>query len=99
MTISHENITTHVYLEVLIKNNWLDVDATWDSGLKSIFTINQWKGVNNAIAVHIIKKFSLEKSQEIMDNENETEITKDLKLNGEFYKKINIWLESVRNLN
>ena len=32
--ISHDDNCTHVWLEVLINNNWITVDATWDEGLK-----------------------------------------------------------------
>ena len=92
--IPHENSSTHVYLEIFIDNQWQDVDVTWDIGLKSIFPINQWNGGKNIIAVPVLKKFSSKKSQEIMDNETEEEITNDLKINGKFYEAFNWWLES-----
>lgn len=97
--IPHENFSTHVYLEVLIGDNWLDMDVTWDPGLKNIFSVNEWNGHKNIIAVPILEKFSLKKSQKIMDNETDEEINKDLKINGEFYKKFNFWLKNNRQRN
>ena len=95
--IPHQNISTHVYLEVLINNKWLDMDATWDIDLKNIFPINNWDGIsNNIIAVPVLKKFSLKKSQEIMNSETEDEINKDLKINEKFYQNFNYWLQSIR---
>jgi hypothetical protein len=96
LNIPHENFSTHVYLEIFINGKWLDMDTTWDSGLKSIFPINEWDGNQNIIAVPVIKKFSLKKSQEIMNNEDKEEIIKDLKINGEFYKALNNWFTKIR---
>lgn len=92
----HENISTHVYLEVLINDKWMDMDATWDPKLEKVLPINEWNGNKNIIAVPVIKKFSPKQSQKIMENENEEEILKDLKINGEFYKSFNNWLKEIR---
>ena len=94
--ISHENICTHVYLEILINTNWVNMDATWDPMLKNIFTINQWNRNVNNIAVQIIEKFYIKKSQEIMKRETEDCITEDLKINGKFYKAFNNFLNQIR---
>jgi len=94
--IPHQNNSTHVYLEVLINNQWIDMDATWDNGLESVFSINQWNGSPNIIAVPVLKKLSLEDSQKIIDNENETEINNNLKINGKFYQALNLWFQKIR---
>lgn len=73
------------------------VDPTWDIGLKSIFSINEWNlNKNQKIAVKPIKKFSLKKSADIMNNEDDQEILDDLKINGKFYKALNDWLAEIR---
>lgn len=96
INIPHENLSSHVYLEILINNNWVDMDVTWDIGLKNIFSINKWDSSHNIIAVPVLEKFSPKKSQEIINNETEEEINKDLDINGEFYKAFNFWLKNMR---
>lgn len=98
--VPHEDLSTHVYLEVLIGNEWLIMDATWDSKLKSFFYINDWNNKdNNKIAVVPIETFSIKKSLNIMKNTDEKEILSDLKINGEFYKAFNNWLIEIRKNN
>ena len=95
--IPHEDLSTHVYLEILIDNKWIIMDATWDSKLNKIFDINNWDNkTNNKIAVEPIETFTPEKSLDIMENIDEKEILDDLKINGEFYKAFNDWLEEIR---
>jgi len=95
--ISHDDMCTHVWLEVNIDNEWVVVDATWDIGLKNIFHINEWDGKSNTkIAVRPLEIFSLQKSAEIMGSENDEYILNDLKTNGEFYKALNDWFAEQR---
>lgn len=96
--IPHDNDCTHTYLEIKIDGNWKILDVTWDSGLKGLFHINQWDGKSNTeIAVKPIKIFTLQKSLEIINNQNEEVIKKDLLINREFYKVFNNYLEEKRN--
>ena len=98
MMISHENESTHVYLEVLIDGVWFDVDPTWDSWLRQIFSIASWDGISStSIAVPVWQLLTHEQSREIMENINPEEIQKDLEINGAFYKAFNAYLESVRH--
>ena len=100
LDVPHEVNNTHAYLEVLFKNKWVIVDPTWDIGLKNIFPINEWNlNKNNKIAVKPIKNFSLKKSADIMNSEDEQGILDDLKINGKFYKAINNWLSEIRKEN
>lgn len=95
--MSHEDDCTHTYLEIKINSKWKILDATWDSGLKNLFHINQWDGKSDTkIAVKPIKIFTPEKSLEIVKNQNREVITKDIKINGKFYKAFNDWLERNR---
>jgi len=97
LNISHDNNSTHVWLEVNINNEWIVVDATWDSGLKNIFHVNEWDGKSNTeIAVKPLEIFNPQKSADIMDNESDEEILSDLKTNWEFYKAFNDWLNEQR---
>ncbi len=96
--VPHEDESTHVYLEVKVGDAWKIVDPTWDSGLRSIFAVNDWDGVSDTtIAVPVRETYSLEKSAEIMDKAGDAdEIRADLEKNGAFYRAFNEWLESVR---
>jgi hypothetical protein len=95
--IPHEDDCTHAYLEVLLDNEWVILDPTWDTKLKHMFNFNEWDGRSNTeIAVESLETYSPEESLQIMEDEDTTEIERDLTINGEFYKEYNNWLESVR---
>ncbi|MBI4174692.1 MAG: hypothetical protein HY517_03530 [Candidatus Aenigmarchaeota archaeon] len=94
--IQHEDDCTHTYLEARIDGKWKVIDATWDIGLKGLFSINQW-GDKQKIAVKPIKIFSPKKSLEMVKEWKKKEfLIKDLKTNGKFYKAFNEWLEKNR---
>jgi len=96
-SVQHNDNSTHVWLEVFLTDEWIIVDATWDSGLKNIFHVNEWDGKSNTKpAVKPIDIFNPQKSADIMNNENEEDILNDLKINREFYKTFNNWLEEQR---
>ena len=90
--IPHDDDCTHTYLEINIDGNWKILDATWDIGLKNLFHINKWDGKSNTeIAIKTTKIFTPQKSLEIVSNQNEEVINKDLEINSEFYKGFNQW--------
>lgn len=92
-----DDLSTHVYLEVLIDEKWLKVDASWDSGLQSRFDISEWDGINDTIiAVKAIDTYSNEESEKVMNNLNKEDFDKEMQKNGEFYKAFNNWLELIR---
>lgn len=98
--IFHEDDCTHTYLEIKIGGSWKILDATWDKNLKNLFHINKWDGKSNTeIALNPVKIFSPKKSLEIVNNQNEEVVKKDLLVNREFYKAFNDWLERKRNEN
>ncbi len=73
------------------------MDVTWDMDLKGIFHINKWDGKSNTeIAVKPTKIFTPQKSLEIVNNQDEELINKDLEINREFYKGFNEWLDKNR---
>ncbi|MCK5025100.1 MAG: hypothetical protein KAS15_00810, partial [Nanoarchaeota archaeon] len=95
--IPHDDDCTHTYLEIYLDDTWKILDATWDSGLKNIFQINEWDGKSDTeIALEPIETFTPERSLEIVKNQNESLIKKDLKINREFYKAFNGWLDENR---
>lgn len=97
--VQHDDNSTHIWLESFINNEWIIVDATWDSSLKNIFYVNEWDGKSNTEpAVKPIEIFSPQKSADIMNIEDDEDILNDLKRNGEFYKAFNDWLEEQRVL-
>lgn len=94
---SHDDNSTHAYLEFLVENEWRAVDATWDKGLEPIFSIEEWDGVSaTGVAVKPVEVYSPEKSQEIMNDDSKETIELDLAINEKFYKAFNTWLEEVR---
>lgn len=96
-SVPHDDLSSHVWLEVLIDGEWVTVDAAWDIGLKNIFHVNEWDGKSDTeIAVKVLEIFSPEKSAEIMDGENNDDLLSDLKINGGFYKVFNEWLDKNR---
>ncbi len=97
LSVPHDDLSSHVWLEVSIDGEWVIVDATWDMGIKNIFHVNEWDGKSNTeMAVKPLEIFTLQKSADIMNNENDEDILNDLKINGEFYKAFNNWLAEQR---
>lgn len=95
--IPHDDECTHTYLEINRKGDWKILDATWDKKLKNLFHINEWDGKSDTeIAVKPTTIFTPEKSLEIVNNQNEKVVNKDLKVNGKFYKAFNEWLNKNR---
>lgn len=87
VSIPHMNESSHLYLEVLMDDNWITVDATWDSSIYKNFVISTWDGKSSTnIAVEAIEIFSPEKSADLMENESNDQVLDDLKMNGDFYK-------------
>lgn len=98
--IPHDDESSHIYLETKINGEWKIIDATRDKGLKGVFNINEWDGKSDTeIAVPVIECLSPEKSLEYIKQASTPEtIISDLKVNGEFYKAFNEWLEKERKI-
>ena|SRR3989338_3411101 len=97
LAVPHEDMSTHVYLEVKINNIWINVDPTWDIGLRNILPVNDWDGTSNTqIAVPQIELFDLEKSARIMAETDSQIIEDDLAKNGQFYRALNGYFEKIR---
>lgn len=95
--IPHDDASTHVYLEVKIETNWINVDPTWDVDLKDILDITHWDGMSNTpVAVRSITLFDDETSRKIMEESSDEDAEKDLDQNGKFYAALNDWFEENR---
>lgn len=92
--IPHED-AYHVYLEGQIHGEWHTIDATWDKSLDGILQVNNWNGKSStSIAVPQRKIYSSKESLEIFHEEENIE--EDLRINGDFYKSFNSWLDDAR---
>jgi hypothetical protein len=96
--VEHNDNAEHVWLEVLIQNKWVILDPSWDIGLAKIFQINIWDGISDAKpAVKSIEIFDIDTSAAMMQfDDYEGELVKDLAINGEFYKELNNYFETIR---
>jgi hypothetical protein len=85
-------------LEIKIAGGWRTVDATWDKKLKGTFKINEWDGRSDTkIAVPVRECLDPEKSLEYIKHISTSDAVRaDLKVNSEFYKALNEWLETKR---
>lgn len=98
--VSHEDDSTHVYLEVEMNWKIINLDSTWDRWLKSILEISEWDWENStSIAVKQLWLLSVQKSNEIMTQSIEESTIEDLKINWKFYKALNEYFEEVRSYN
>ena len=95
----HNDNAEHVWLEVLIQNKWVILDPSWDIGLAKIFQINIWDGISDTKpAVKPMEIFDIDTSAAMMKfDDYEGELVKDLAVNGEFYKALNIYLDQIRS--
>ena len=96
-SVPHDNLSSHVWLEVMMNGEWVTVDATWDIGIKNIFRVNEWDGKSSTeTAVKPLEIFTPQKSIDIMNSESNEEVLNDLKINREFYRAFNNWLAKSR---
>jgi len=105
--IPHEDVN-HIYLEVYSEDHarWIAVDPTWDKGLASKLPVSEWDGKNDTtIAVKPTERLNpIESEGEIDKLIDMPELRKWLalpigspsKVNGQFYRALNEWVESVR---
>ena len=95
----HNDRGEHVWLEVLINNQWIILDPSLDIGLAKIFSINSWDGISDTkLAVKPIEILDVSTSADIMDFDNyEEAFLEDLAINGEFYKELNNYLDQIRS--
>jgi hypothetical protein len=97
LNIPHEDVSTHVYLEVYARDTWIDLDATWDPGLQSLFQVTEWNGEDSTpIAVPVIKTFDDVTSQKIMSTLDQDAWQEHMNINKPFYQAINECLEQTR---
>lgn len=99
LNVSHDDFSTHVYLEIELHWKNIILDPTWDNWLKNIFSVNNWDWKSNTtIAVKVIDLYSIEKSNNIMKNLNKLDFDKHIEKNKLFYKEINLYFKKIRNI-
>jgi len=97
LNIQHKDECEHLFLEIFLNNKWVILDASWDIGLKNIFTVNEWNGkTNTEIAVKPTEIFPPQKKHELSHTMNKDAILEDMKESGKFYEALNGWLEENR---
>ena len=86
-------IFNHFFVRAYIPENkrWVNVDATWDTGLKTKFNISQWDGLSDtslACQVTAIEKFT------------PFDLTfRDFDPQDKFTKLLNNWFSNIRRQN
>ena len=99
-SVPHSDDCTHMYLEILLDNRWVVLDATWDKPLQSILLVNFWDGKSDTkIAVPARKIYSPEKSLGFIDQGDENDFDREISANGSFYRAFNNWLQDIRQKN
>ena len=94
---SHNDLSTHSFLEIKKNDTWIPIDATWDQAISSVLNYNNWDGESETpLAVRADDVFSPEESEQIMTTSSMEETESDLSANGQFYAAFNDWLSKVR---
>ena len=90
-------VSTHLFLEYF-DASWRVLDASWDRRLSPLFPVNQL-GDSMSVAVPILERWSLERSQRYADvmGDRGTSITITRHLS--FFRTANAWLDEVRRTN
>jgi len=94
-------VTYHVACKVLLEDDWILVDATWDKFLETIgFSVNYWDGEKNtSLAVKSIEEFENDNMaiHQIFYQKKIKEYSfKENLILARFTKIFNEWLNSVR---
>jgi len=94
-------VTYHVSCKVLLEDDWVLVDATWDKPLeKNGFPVNNWDGKKNtSLAVKSIEEFENDNisTHQIFYRKKMKEYSfKDNLILARFTKGFNEWLASLR---
>ena len=95
-----QKIGNHVYLKVLIENNWVLVDTSWDKHLSTIFPVNlNWDGKSNQIsATKITKEKCMAYPEPYLSNRQKIQKSSVLdELDIDFSKKMNEYFDKIRN--
>jgi len=105
--IPHEDVV-HIYLEVYSEEQgrWIAVDPTWDTGLASKLPVSKWDGKHDtAIGVNPTERLNPIDSEEgvyqffdlpRLQDWLKLPMSSPSKVNGSFYRALNVWAERVR---
>jgi hypothetical protein len=98
LAVPHEDDSSHVYFDAQIGGEWVAIDATWDNALGGIFSVNDWDGTHKTdIAVPSAEILTPQDGAAYLEINNTPQaVAHDLKVNGDFYKALNEYLEDAR---
>lgn len=100
LSISHEALPCHQFLEVLIpeSNEWVIVDPTWDKELKGALPINNWDGLTGTdCAVPIERLCTQDETARIFKEcEDPRLVSEYFESQGPFLRAVNEYLVNVR---
>lgn len=95
LAVAHDALSTHVWLEVLIDDQWIVADPTWDKDLKVIFSVNEWDGKSSQhVAFPVIR--TIPDEDVVITAEPPPEWEQDIKRNKDFFEAVNNWLDEQR---
>ena len=90
----------HQWLRVFIPETqlWVDVDASWDSGLEKLFSIAHWDGLHStSIAVPLVRRCSEEENTAITGNGYQPELVATyMQAYRPFLSALNEYLVTIR---
>lgn len=95
LSIPHNLEPSHVWLELLLDDNWITLDATWDGPLASTFPVNEWDGTSPQVIAFPILHMMPDSQIEIYEKPLpawEAAMAKEYA----FHRAVNMWIESKR---
>ena len=86
-----------MWLEISRYGVWHTLDATWDTGLRKIFPVNDWQEFGNMKpAVPVFERISDERV--IVTRNPPKGYEQELEKERHFLEVVNSWLNATRNL-
>lgn len=97
LAIPHDDKCEHLYLEILLNDEWVTLDATWDQKLKKVMPTSEWDGkTNTKLAVTPIEIYPPDEGRKVVHSASEEAFLEDIRKSGKFYEALNNWLEENR---
>jgi len=92
-----QDLEYHSYVELKTDNNWIILDSSFDSRLKSKFPVNKWRTKGTKLSVIPEKITDIAETNYTLAKERSPEkIQTNIKLNYKLYKRLNKIYEETR---
>ena len=99
MLRKNEIVDLHDYLQIEVEGTWIDVDATWEAGLRAFgFPVNEdWDGTSPMALSVVPEEFTLvERDPERHKEEMLSKLTpRQRSLRGQFLQALNDWVQEL----